>query len=87
MDDYLSREEDAKKEMRGDLEKHRDWIFDRRRAGLASPDVKMMHALPADRGNEVTDEVIEGPQSRVFDQAENRMHVQKALLAKLMGGE
>ncbi|MGH7503619.1 MAG: ornithine carbamoyltransferase [Longimicrobiales bacterium] len=50
----------------------------------AAADAIFLHCLPAHRGEEVTDEVIEGPASRVFDQAENRLHVQKAIMAMLM---
>jgi N-acetylornithine carbamoyltransferase len=61
-----------------------DWITDSRRMSLANEDAKYMHCLPADRNIEVTDEVIDGPQSIVYDEAENRLHVQKAVMALTM---
>jgi len=51
----------------------------------AKPNAKVMHCLPAHRGDEITDEVVDGPNSIVFDEAENRMHVQKAIIVKLLG--
>jgi ornithine carbamoyltransferase len=48
-------------------------------------DVKVMHCLPAHRGDEITDGVMDGPHSVVFDEAENRMHIQKAIMVRLMG--
>jgi len=66
--------------------RYRDWICDARRMSLAKPDALYMHCLPADRGNEVTDEVIDGPRSVIYDEAENRLHTGKALMALTMGG-
>jgi len=64
--------------------KYSDWITDERRMALAKPDAVYMHCLPADRNIEVTDGVIDGPQSVVYDEAENRLHVQKAVMALTM---
>lgn len=65
-------------------DKYQDWITDAEKMKLASPDALYMHPLPADREIEVTNEVMDGPQSVVFDQAENRLHVQKAAMALTM---
>ena len=61
------------------------YTVDAKMMKLAADDAIFMHCLPAHRGEEVTAEVIDGPQSRVFNQAENRLHAQKALVATLMG--
>jgi len=65
-------------------DKYQDWITDAAKMRLAAPDAIYMHPLPADRDIEVTSEVMDGPQSVVFDQAENRLHVQKATMALTM---
>jgi ornithine carbamoyltransferase len=65
----------------------RDFRVDERLMELASERAIFLHCLPAHRGEEVTNGVIEGPWSRVFEQAENRLHVQKAILARLIGSE
>jgi ornithine carbamoyltransferase len=62
------------------------YTVDEKLMGTASPDAIFLHCLPAHRGEEVSDGVIEGKQSRVWDEAENRLHVQKAIMATLMGG-
>ena len=64
--------------------KNQDWICDAEKLKIASPDVIYMHCLPCDRGFEVTDEVADGPNSVIFDQAENRLHAQKAVMALIM---
>ncbi len=63
-----------------------DWCVDNQMMALAQPDALFMHCLPAHRGEEVAAEVIDGPQSVVWDEAENRMHVQKALMEYLLLG-
>ncbi len=66
------------------IDRYQDWIADERRIGLAHEDAIYMHPLPADRNIEVTDGVLDGPHSVVFDQAENRLHAQKAVMALTM---
>jgi N-acetylornithine carbamoyltransferase len=66
------------------IDQYPDWITDSRRMAMANDDAVYMHPLPADRNIEVTDEVIDGPQSVVYDEAENRLHGQKAVMALTM---
>jgi N-acetylornithine carbamoyltransferase len=66
------------------IEKYPTWRCGQEQMRLGKENLIYMHPLPADRGREVTDEVIDGPQSVVYDEAENRLHVQKALMALTM---
>ena len=63
---------------------YKNWICDERRMALAGKDAIYMHCLPADRGYEVTDAVIDGPRSRVFPEAANRLHTCKSVMALTM---
>ena len=63
-----------------------DWQVDAEMMRQAKPDALFMHCLPAHRGEEVAAEVIDGPQSVVWDEAENRLHTQKALMEYLLLG-
>jgi len=64
--------------------KYRSWICDERAMSWAKRDARYMHCLPADRGNEVADAVIDGPNSIVYQEAENRLHTAKAILSTLL---
>jgi len=79
----MGQEEERLRRLR-DFEPYR---VDRQLLAAAGPQVLVMHCLPAHRGEEIGDEVMDGPQSIVFDQAENRLHMQKAILVRLLGGK
>lgn len=79
-------DEEHRNAMKDNLEKYRDWICNAGRFALANRGAKVMHALPADRGKEVTDDVLDSDASIIYDEAENRLHTARALLALLMGG-
>ena len=85
INDYLKNEDECKKEMKSNLEKYKNWICDEKRIHLADKKVKLMHALPADRGHEVIDEILDNPDiSIVYDEAENRLHTAKAIMSLTM---
>ncbi len=67
-------------------DEHKDWICDERRMSLAKKKALYMHCMPIDRGYEATDAVVDGPNSVIYDEAENRLHIQKAIMALTMGG-
>jgi ornithine carbamoyltransferase len=77
----MGQEEEAQKRMQA----FKRFQVDSSVMGAAAPDAIFLHCLPAHLGEEVTEEIFEGSQSRVWDEAENRLHVQKAILIELMG--
>ena len=81
-DVWISMGQDAERELR--REAFRGYCVDERLLSLAKPEAFVLHCLPAHRGEEISQEVLEGPRSAVWDEAENRLHVQKALLEKLI---
>ena len=82
-DTWISMGDDAEKEERMRL--FANYTVDAALMRHASPDARVLHCLPAHRGQEIADEVMEGGQSLVWDEAENRLHAQKALLIRLLG--
>ncbi|MFQ5839303.1 MAG: ornithine carbamoyltransferase [Candidatus Methylomirabilales bacterium] len=82
-DAWASMGQEAEREKR--LREFHGFQVDAALVARAKRDVLVMHCLPAHRGEEITDEVLDGPHSIVFDQAENRLHLQKAILVRLLG--
>ena len=81
-DVWASMGQEAEAQKRAEVFKN--YQVNQKLMSFAKPDAKVMHCLPAHRGDEITDDVIDGPQSIVFDEAENRMHVQKAIIVNLL---
>jgi ornithine carbamoyltransferase len=82
-DTWVSMGQEAEREQR--VEAFRRYQLNERVLTFAKPGAAVMHCLPAHRGEEISDGVLDGPQSVVLDQAENRLHVQKAVLLRLLG--
>ena len=82
-DVWASMGQEAEQELRAQA--FAGFMVDEGLMAQAHPRAIFLHCLPAHRGEEVTEQVLEGPQSRIFDEAENRLHAQKALMAMLMG--
>lgn len=82
-DVWASMGQEAEQSQR--VQAFRQYQIDAEVLNAASPNCIVLHCLPAHRGEEITEEVLEGPQSVVFDQAENRLHAQNAIMATLMG--
>ena len=83
-DVWTSMGQEAERERR--LEVFQRYQINETLVGFARPSALVMHCLPAHRGEEITDGVLDGPQSIVLDQAENRLHAQKAIILQLLGG-
>ena len=83
-DTWISMGQEADRERR--LEAFQRYQLNETLLGFAEPGALVMHCLPAHRGEEVTDAVLDGPRSVIFDQAENRLHVQKGIIIHLLGG-
>jgi ornithine carbamoyltransferase len=83
-DSWVSMGDESQREAR--LKAFQGYTLTPELTKLADPGAKVMHCLPAHRGEEITDEVIEGPRSIIWDEAENRLHTEKALLVRLLGG-
>jgi ornithine carbamoyltransferase len=83
-DVWISMGQEAERERR--LEAFQRYQLNETLLGFASPRALVMHCLPAHRGEEITDVVLDGPRSVILDQAENRLHAQKAIIVQLLGG-